>query len=83
MHICVGNLPISSSDGSLSSSRRLSITSANAGILLAGPLRSNLNEILIEFHTFAFQKMNLKKSPAKWRPLCLGLIVFSTYLHSV
>ena len=49
--------------------------STNAGILLIGPLGTNLSEIVIEIHTFSFKKMHLKMSSGKWRPFCLGLNV--------
>ena len=35
----------------------------------------DLNQILIEIHTFSFKKMHVKMSSAKWRPFCPGLIV--------
>ena len=34
-------------------------------------------EILIEIHTFSFQKMHLKTSSTNCRPFCLGLIVLT------
>ena len=43
--------------------------------MLISPLRTNLNEILIEIHTFSFKKIQLKMSFGKWRPFCLGLNV--------
>ena len=33
--------------------------------------------MLIEIHTFSFQKIHLKMSSGKWRPFCLGLNVLS------
>ena len=47
-HICVGNLTIIGSDNGLSPGRHQAIIWTNAGILLIGPLRTNISEILIE-----------------------------------
>ena len=66
-HICVSKLTIIGSDNGLSPDRRQAIICTNAGLLLIGPLGTNLNEILIEILTFSFKKMRLKVS-AKWRP---------------
>ena len=44
-HICVDNLTIIGSDNGLSPGRRQAIIWTNAGILLIGPLRTNLSEI--------------------------------------
>ena len=79
-HICVGKLSIIGSDNGLTPERRQAIIWTNAGILLIGPLGTNLSEILIEILTFSFKKMRLKVSSAKWRPFCLGLNV-STPFH--
>ena len=46
-HICVDNLTIIGSDNGLSPDRRQAIIWTNAGILLIGPLGTNLSEILI------------------------------------
>ena len=51
-HICVIKLAIISSDNDLSPGQRQVITWTNAGVLLIGPLWTNLSEILIEIHTF-------------------------------
>ena len=56
---------------------RQAIISTNAGLLLIGPLGTNVSEILIEILTFSFKKMRLKMSSAKRRPFCLGLNVFT------
>ena len=77
-HICVGILTIIGPDNGLSPCRRQAIIWTNAGILLIGPLGTNLNEILIEIHTFSFKKMHFKLSSGKWRPFCLGLNVLIT-----
>ena len=45
--ICVSKLTTISSDNDLSSDRRQAIVWTNAGILLNGPLGTNLIEILI------------------------------------
>ena len=47
-HICVGNLTTIVSDNALSPDRRQTIIWTNVGILLIGPLGTNLSEILIE-----------------------------------
>ena len=44
----------------------------NARLLSVGPQGTYLNEILIENQAFPFNKMHLKMSSAKWRPLGLG-----------
>ena len=76
-HICVSKLANIGSDNGLSPGRRQAIIWTNAGILLIGPLGTNLSEISIEILTFSFKKMCLKVSSAKWRPFCLGLNVLS------
>ena len=76
-HICVIKLTVIGSDNGLSPERRQAIIWTNAGILLIGPLGTNLNEISIKIHTFSFKKMHLKMSSGKWRPFCLGLNVIS------
>ena len=48
--------------------RRQAIIWTNAGILLIGPLGTNVNEIIIEIQTFSFKKMHFKMTSAKWRP---------------
>ena len=78
-HICVSKLTIIGSDNGLSPGRRQAIILTNAGIFLIGPLRANFSEILIEIHTFSFNKMHLNMSSAKWRQFCLGLNVLSLW----
>ena len=56
-------------------------TTTNAGILLFRPLRTNFNEILIEFPTFSLKKMHLKMSSAKWRQFYLGFNVLIWHWH--
>ena len=58
--------------------RRQAIIWTNDMMLSMGTLGTEFSEILIEIHTFSFQKMHLKMSPAKWRPSCLGLNVLIT-----
>ena len=73
--ICVGNVTITGSDNGLSPGRRQAITWTNVGILLIEPLGTNLNEMLIEIHTFSFKKIQLKMSSGKWRQFWPGLNV--------
>ena len=74
-HICIGKLTIIGSDNGLSPGRRQAIIWTITGILVIVPLGTNFNEILIQIHTFSFQKMHFKMFSAKWRPFCLGLNV--------
>ena len=76
-HICVRNLTVIGSDNGSSPGLHQGIIWTNAGILLIGPLGTNLSGILIEIHTFSFNKMHLKMSSGKWRPFCLGLSVLT------
>ena len=81
-HICVGKLTIIGSDNGLSPGRRQAITWTNVGMLLIGPLGTNFSEMLIEIHTFSFNKIHLKMSSGKWWPSCLGLNVLRQCLGS-
>ena len=74
-YIWVNTLTIIGSDNGLSPDRHQAIIWTNDGLLLIGPLETNLSEILIEILTFSFKKMRLKVSSAKRRPFCLGLNV--------
>ena len=74
-HICVDKTTIIGSDNGLSPGRRQAIIWTSAGILLIGPLGTNVSEILIEIHIFSFKKMQLKTSSTKWRPFRLSLNV--------
>ena len=76
-HICVSDLTSIGSDNSLSPGRRQAIIRTNAGILLIGPLGTNLSEILIVIIIFSFKKMRFKVSSAKRRPFCLSLNVLN------
>ena len=78
MHICISKLTSIGSDNGLSPGWCQAVIWTNGGILLIGLLATNFSEILIEIHTFSFKKMHLKISSAKWRPFCLGLIVFKS-----
>ena len=78
-HICVSKLTTIGSDNGLSPGRRQAIIWTNAGILLIGPLGTNLSEVLSEIHTFSLKKMYLKLSSGKRRLFCLGLNVLKPY----
>ena len=58
-HICVGKLTTTGWDNGLSPGRRQATIWTNAGILLIGPLGTNLSDKLIEIYTFPFKKMHL------------------------
>ena len=75
--ICVSKLTIIGSDNGLSLGRCQAIIWTNAGILLIGPLVTNLGEILLKLYLFSFKKMHLKMSSGNWRPFCLGLNVLT------
>ena len=75
--ICNTKLTTIASDNGLSPGRHHAIIWTNAGILLIEPLEINFSEVLIEINTFAFKKMHLKVSSAKWWRFCLGLEVLS------
>ena len=62
----------SGSDNGLSPIRRQAIIQTKAGLLLIGPLGTNVNGILIKIQNFLFTKMHLKVSSVKWRPFCPG-----------
>ena len=81
-HICVSKKTIIGSDNGLLPGRRQAIIWTNAGILLIGTLGTNFSQILIEIRIFAFKKMGLKVSSAKWWPFCLGLnvLMMTSYL---
>ena len=71
-HICVSKPTTTGSDNGLSPGRRQAIIWTNAGILLIGPLGTNLSEILSEIHTFSLKEMHLKMSSGEWRPFILA-----------
>ena len=61
-HICVGSLTIIGSDDGLAAGWRQAIIWINAGMLLIGPLGTNIIEILIEILSFSFKKIRLEVS---------------------
>ena len=68
---------IISSDNGLSPGRCQAIIWNNAGMLLNGPLGTNLSEILNKIYIFSFNKMHLKRSSAQKaailsRPQCVN-----------
>ena len=77
MHLCISKLTNIASHNGLSPGRRQAIIWNNAGILLIGPLGTNISEILIEIQTFSLKKIRLKMLSAKCRPFCLGLNVLT------
>ena len=58
MHICVGNLTIIDSDNGWWPGRHHAIVWPNCDILSIEPIGANFSEMLLEFHTFSFKKMN-------------------------
>ena len=83
-HICIGNLNIIGSDNGLSPGRRQAIIRSNDGIMVIGPVGTNVKEILIEIHILAFRKLHLDVSSVKWQPFCLGLsVLFTVWRRSV
>ena len=80
VHIWIGNLTIIGSDNGSSPGRRQAIIWTNAGILLIGPLGTNVSEILIEIHIFSFKKMHFKMLSGKWQPFCFSLNVLNRLL---
>ena len=82
MHICVSKITTIGSDNGLSHGQRQAIIWTNAGILLIGPLRTNVSEILIEIHTFSYKKMHFqehviwKMAAILSRPQCANSIPF-------
>ena len=79
-HFCISKLTSIGSDNGLSPGRRQAIIWTNAGILVIGPLGTNLSEILIKIHTFWFKKMHLKMLSRKRQPFCLSLNVLNASL---
>ena len=81
-HICVVDLTIIGSDNGLWPGRRQAIIWPNAGILLIGPLGTNLSEILIVIQTFPLKKIRLKMPSVKCCSFRLGLNELSKTHHS-
>ena len=63
--ICVRKLPIIGSYNGLLSGKHQVIIWTNLGLLLIGPLGTNLRELLIEIYASSFRKMHLKMSTEK------------------
>ena len=80
-HRWLGNLTIIGSDNGLSPGRRQAIIWTNAGILLIGPLGTNLSEILIKIYACLFKKMHWKMPYGKWQSFCLSLNVLTPPEH--
>ena len=79
MHICLSKLTIIGSDNSLLPGQRQAIICTNAGILLTGPLGTNVSETLVEIYKFSFKKMQLKMLSGKWWPFCLNLYALTDW----
>ena len=62
---------------SLVPTKRQAVIWNNDGILLTGPLGTNLNEIFIRIHAFSFRKIYLKMLSGKCQPFCLSLNVLT------
>ena len=60
--ICVSKLTIIGEDNGLSPGGHQSITWTSAGILFAGPLRTNISETLIEIHIQISMQENASKN---------------------
>ena len=74
------NYTINGSGNGLSPGRRQAIIWTNDGILLTGPLGTNLIEISTEVQKILFNKMHLQRSSRNWRPIYLGLsVIFATW----
>ena len=75
MHICVGKLTTIGSDNGLSPEWHQGIIWTIAGILLIGPLGTNLSEILLGIQTFSFKKCiwkcSLQNGVHLSRPQCV------------
>ena len=74
--ICVRKRIIVGSDNGLSPGRHQAIIRTNAALLLISYLGTIISEILIEIHIYAFKKMQLVMSYAKWWPFCPGVISY-------
>ena len=69
------NRAIIGPENALSPDRRQAIIWTDDGILLIGPLGTNVSEIVDKIHAFSFRKLRSKMSSGKWEPSCLGLNV--------
>ena len=82
MHICIGKLIIIGSNNGLSHGGHQTIIWTTPGILLIGPLGTNLSDILMGIRTFSSMKMHLKMSSVKCHPFCLGLnVIWNTWYN--
>ena len=79
-HICVSILTTIGSDKGLLPARYQAIIWTNTGILLIGLIGTTFSDILIQIHTFSFEKM-----PWKWRLENCGNFVSASIclLHSI
>ena len=76
-HVCVSKLTVIGLNNSLSPGRHQYIIKSNDRILVIGPLRTNVGEILIESHKFWFEKIQFYISSAKQQSFGLGLNAFN------
>ena len=74
-HIGVGNFTIIGSDNGLWSDQRLAKPSSNAGMILIGHIGTKFSEFSHRNSNILIKKMRLTVSSAKWRSVCLDLIV--------
>ena len=78
-YICVGTLTSISADNGWSPGWHQAIIWTNAVIMLIGPLKTTFSDILIEIHTFSFEKMYLKISFGRWWPFYLASNVLAIF----
>ena len=76
MHICNSKLIIICSDNGLLPGQRQVIIQTNAGLFLIGPLGTNFNLILIEFHAFSLTETHLEVPSGKWRQFLSAKICY-------
>ena len=85
-HICVGNLAIIVSDNGLSPGRRQAIIWTNAGILLIGPLGTNLwnfNQNSCYHSRKCLWKYHLENDSHLSRPQCVNISVDQSTMEQV
>ena len=73
--MCISKLNILGSDNGLSLDRRQAIIWTNAGILLIGPLGTNLSEMAIAIHTFFIKENAFENIVYEMATICLCLNV--------
>ena len=66
---------IDGSDNGSSGDWHQAVIWSNSGILLTGPLGTNINEFCTQLPQFSNKKNKLNMPCAKWLPICLGLSV--------